>query len=195
MGVTFIGAYTMGTGILAVLLLQRWRKKSLDELGIRRVESLKWLVSYTGRALMYIGLTMLLVGGLVSALFGRPDESAAITQQPQEVWLFLLDITLVTWLLIGFGEEFLFRGFMLNRLMVLTGESGNRVIIACFLQAVWFGAGHASQGLTGMVITGAIGFVLALAFLYRMNRNLWPLVIAHAMIDSAVLSINWIASS
>jgi hypothetical protein len=44
-----------------------------------------------------------------------------------------------------------------------------------------------------MLMTGAVGFVLALVFLTRMNRNLWPLVIAHGTIDSAVLAFNWIS--
>ena len=85
----------------------------------------------------------------------------------------------MTWVLIGFGEEFVFRGFILNRLLVLTGETRPGRVMASLLQAIWFGAGHASQGLTGMLMTGAVGFMLALVFLTRTNRNLWPLVIAH----------------
>jgi membrane protease YdiL (CAAX protease family) len=141
----------------------------------------------------FIGLTLFLVGGLASFLFGGPAESAAITQQPKEFWLFLLDATFVAWVLIGFGEEFVFRGFILNRLLLVTGESSHGLVLASLLQAIWFGAGHASQGLTGMLMTGAVGFVLALVFLTRMNRNLWPLVIAHGTIDSAVLAVNWIS--
>jgi membrane protease YdiL (CAAX protease family) len=191
-GATFVGALTMGAGILLVLILQRWRRQPLSDIGIKSVVSSRWLVSHTGQALMYIGLTMLVVGGLVSLLLGTPSESAAITQQPQGFWLFLFDVTLITWVLVGFGEEFVFRGFILNRLLTLTGSSGRGPILACLLQAAWFGAGHASQGLAGMLITGAIGFVLALAFLYRMNRNLWPLVIAHAGIDTVVLTLSWL---
>lgn len=193
LGVDFIGALTMSFGIFSVVLLQRWRKKSLADIGVFKVVNLRWLVSRTGLAMMSIGLTMLLVGGLVSVLIGPPSESAAVTQQPQGFWLFLLDVTLVVWLLIGFGEEFVFRGFILNRLLVLTGESNRGTVIACLLQAIWFGSAHASQGLPGMLITAAIGFVLAWLFLNRMSRNLWPLVIAHASIDSVMLTIAWVS--
>jgi hypothetical protein len=193
-GVGFIGALTMGAGIVTVILMMRWRKQSLAEIGICRVESSHWLLSRAGLAMVYIGLTLFLVGGLASFLFGGPSESAAITQQPKEFWLFLLDATIVVWVLIAFGEEFVFRGFILNRLLLVTGESRHGLVIASLLQAIWFGAGHASQGLTGMLMTGAVGFVLALVFLTRMNRNLWPLVIAHGTIDSAVLAFNWISS-
>jgi membrane protease YdiL (CAAX protease family) len=194
LGVTFIGALTMGPGILMVLLLLRWRKQSLAEIGICKVVSSRWLISRAGFAMAAVGLTLLLVGGLATFLIGGPSESGAITQQPKGFWLFLLDATFVTWVFIGFGEEFVFRGFILNRMLSLTGESRRGLVFASLLQAIWFGAGHASQGLTGMLMTAAVGFVLALAFLTRMNRNLWPLVIAHGTIDSAVLTLNWISS-
>ena len=192
-GITFIGALTMGAGIPAVLLLMCWRRQSLAELGIFKVESTRWLVAHAGRAAVYIALTLLVVGGLANFLIGAPSEGSAITQQPRDFWLFLLDVTLVTWVLIGFGEEFVFRGFILNRLLFLTGESKHGVVLASLLQAIWFGAGHASQGLTGMLMTGAVGFVLAFVFLTRMNRNLWPLVIAHGGIDFVVLTLTWIS--
>ena len=193
LGITFIGALTMGAGIPMVLLLMRWRRQSLSEIGILKVESTRWLVSHAGQVAVYIALTLFVVGGLASFLFGAPDEGGAITQQPKEFWLFLLDVTLVTWVLIGFGEEFVFRGFILNRLLLLTGESRRGVVLASLFQAIWFGAGHASQGLTGMLMTGAVGFVLALVFLTRMNRNLWPLVIAHGGIDFFVLTLTWVS--
>ena len=193
-GVAFIGALTMGAGIVLVIVLQRWRKQTLTDIGIRKAESSRWLVARAGLAVAYIAITLLLVGGLASFLLGGPSESAAITQQPTGFWLFLLDATLVTWVLIGFGEEFVFRGFILNRLLVLTGESSRGLVFASLLQAIWFGAGHASQGLTGMLMTGAVGFVLALAFLTRMKRNLWPLVIAHAGIDTVALTVAWVGN-
>ena len=147
-----------------------------------------------GRQLESQRAERLVVGGLASVLMGAPSQSSAITQQPDGLLWFLLDVTLITWVLIGFGEEFVFRGFILNRLIVLTGESKTGLLFACSIQAIWFGSGHASQGLTGMVITGAIGFVLAWLFLNRMNRTLWPLVIAHGAIDSVVLTISWVAN-
>jgi hypothetical protein len=63
-GATFVGALTMGAGMVLVLILQRWRGKPLSDIGIQSVASLRWLVSHTGQAMMYIGLTMLVVGGL-----------------------------------------------------------------------------------------------------------------------------------
>jgi len=194
LGVNFIGALTMSGGILTVLLLLRWRHQSLATLGLKRFENGRWLLSRTALTAATIGLTLVVVGGLASVFLGGPSEASAISQQPKGFWLFLLDVTLVTWVLIGFGEEFVFRGFILNRLLVLTGETRPGRVMACLLQAIWFGAGHASQGLTGMLMTGAVGFMLALVFLTRTNRNLWPLIIAHGTIDSVALTMTWLAN-
>ena len=42
----------------------------------------------------------------------------------------------------------------------------------------------------GLVMTGAIGFSLGLLFLlYR--KNLWPLIIGHALVDSLVFTATY----
>ena len=51
------------------------------------------------------------------ALFGQPQTSSAVQELPDNIWGFLLDVTIFTWVLIGFGEEVLFRGFILHRLL------------------------------------------------------------------------------
>ena len=56
-------------------------------------------------------------------------------------------------------------------------------ILAAILQAVIFGLAHAYQGPVGVIKTGAIGLVFGLAYL-AVGRNLWPLIIAHGLIDS-----------
>ncbi len=138
-----------------------------------------------------IGLTAVIVGSLVSAVFGAPSTSAAVTQLPENPWLFLLDITLVTWLLIALGEEVFFRGILLNRLLTLSGERKGGRIAAVAIQAAWFGGGHASQGVSGMLITGAVGLMLGFYFLTRAERRLLPLILAHGAIDTISLSLAW----
>ena len=193
--VSFIGALTMAAGILLTLLLLKWRGQTTAVIGAGPVADRRWLLRHSIQTAAYIGVTALVVGAAVRVLIGDPSVSSVLTQQPRGFWLFLLDVTLVTWVLIGFGEEFVFRGFILNRLIVLFGQSPQGLLAAALLQAIWFGAGHASQGISGMLITGAIGFVLAMVYLYPARRSLWPLVIAHASIDSVALSLNWLTTN
>lgn len=140
----------------------------------------------------WFGAAYLLGGALVFALFGQPEQSSAVNQLADELWLFLLDVTVITWLLIGFGEQVVFRGFLLNRLLVFTGDQERGWYVAAALQALWFGSGHASQGPSGMLLAGTIGFVFAMFFLSRGRRSLWPLVVVHAGVDSIVLTLSWL---
>jgi membrane protease YdiL (CAAX protease family) len=52
---------------------------------------------------------------------------------------------------------------------------------------------HANQGLSGMVMTGLVGALFGFTYLCS-ERNLWPFVLAHGLIDTwgvAVLYLGW----
>lgn len=87
----------------------------------------------------------------------------------------------------GFGEEFLFRGFLFQRLALLFGGRKHGWAIACLLQAAFFGYMHAYQGPLGIVITGCMGLIFGLVFVAA-GRNLWVTIFAHALYDSARLA-------
>ena len=78
------------------------------------------------------------------------------------------------------------------RLLALTGDTKSGRILAAILQAAWFGSLHPSQGGSGMVITSAIGLAFAWFYLSRPRRNLWPLILVHATVDTIVLSMSWL---
>src|SRR6266513_1082546 len=84
----------------------------------------------------------------------------------------------------GFGEEYLFRGFLFQRLAMLFGGSKLGWGMACLIQAALFGFAHAYQNPLGMLLTGLIGLTMGLVFLGT-RRNLWAPIIAHTLYDTA----------
>ena len=94
-------------------------------------------------------------------------------------FLFLLG---VTWTTAAFGEELLFRAFLLTRLELLLGNTRSATATAVVLQAVLFGCAHGFQGATGILTTSVVGLVFGAA--YVRGRNLWPIMIAHGLVDS-----------
>lgn len=48
-------------------------------------------------------------------------------------------------------------------------------------------ARHLYQGLGGALMTGAVGVLFGVLYLV-MKRNLWPLIIAHGIIDTLTLT-------
>ena len=77
----------------------------------------------------------------------------------------------------GFGEETAYRGYAISALVVATGSA----TLALTLTSATFGVLHAYQGPIGVVRTGVVGLIMGAAFLY--TGSLWPLMIAHALID------------
>ena len=87
------------------------------------------------------------------------------------------------WLFGGFGEEMLYRGFVMTRIAQLLGEGRWAWIAAIFLQAAPFAAGHAYQGPVGMAAIFFVGVVDGAATV-MWGRNLWPAIIAHGVQDT-----------
>jgi len=88
------------------------------------------------------------------------------------------------WFTAGFVEEFLWRGYLMNRLVDLLGKKTRLAwVIALVGSSIIFGLGHTYQGLGGVIKISAIGLLLGAGFL-SVRRNLWPLIIVHVIIDT-----------
>lgn len=85
------------------------------------------------------------------------------------------------------GEELVYRGFLLNRLQVLLGSNRPWACgVAVVVSGIVFGLAHYKWGLVGIVQTTAMGLILAAAYVV-LKRNLWPLIAAHAIMDTLLL--------
>lgn len=102
-----------------------------------------------------------------------------VTASPGSLALWVLA---VAWFAAGFGEELIWRGFLMDRLMRLKGISG-RLWLAVVLQAAVFGLPHLYQGWAGVIVTGVVGLLFGWLRI-RSNWNLWPLIIAHGLVDT-----------
>jgi membrane protease YdiL (CAAX protease family) len=88
------------------------------------------------------------------------------------------------WFTAGFFEEFLWRGYLMNRLVDLQGNKTKLVwVISLVGSAIIFGLGHTYQGLGGVIRITAVGLLFGAAFL-TVRRNLWPVIIAHAVLNT-----------
>jgi hypothetical protein len=100
---------------------------------------------------------------------------------------FLFLITLLgVYIVSSFGEEVIYRAFLINRFTELGLNTKHGKIIAVILSAVVFGLVHFEWGLTGIVSTGFMGLVMGLFYL-KFNKNIWILVLAHAYLDTILL--------
>ncbi len=190
-GVENIGVWSMlaGVGVGAFILAKR--KQSISTIGLRSGGGLWWTLARAGE----VGLLVLVVGavgiGISTALGYAPTTSSVVTNQPEAFSAFLLDILIGVWVGAAFGEEIFFRGFLLSKFRVLFGGGRLALILAIIAQAVWFGAGHASQGISGMIVTGVTGFFMAIYFVARAKGSLVPMIIGHGLVNTIGLSVSY----
>ena len=86
----------------------------------------------------------------------------------------------------SFGEEVLYRGFLMNRIAEMGAGTKSAWIAAVVISTIVFGLIHSEWAVTGMVQTGFMGLAMAAAYL-MVRRNLWVLVLAHGYADTLLL--------
>lgn len=125
-----------------------------------------------------------LVGAIVAgALLGVPEGADTTGYAYMRGNLPMLLVALpAVWVVSSFGEEVVYRGFLINRVAELSGHPW-RWGVAVAVSAVAFGLAHFAWGPAGMVQTTFMGIALGMAYL-RLGRRLWILVLAHAWMDT-----------
>lgn len=124
---------------------------------------------------------------LIIRITGKPIDLAQFA--PIEGNFFLLCFFLVLiWTLAAFGEEMVFRGYLMNRVAEVASGSGAGWIVSLILVSVLFGVGHLSQGVSGVITNIAAGLVYGALYLWS-GSNLWTPIIAHGVYDTVALAL------
>jgi membrane protease YdiL (CAAX protease family) len=93
----------------------------------------------------------------------------------------VLVTTLISvWFNSAFGEELIWRGFLLTRVAHVLGGSRGATWAGVAISTVLFGLLHLYQGFAGVVSTGTVGLVFCVFFVLG-KRNLWMLIVAHGL--------------
>ena len=101
--------------------------------------------------------------------------------------VFLLSLFLaIVWTFAAFGEELVYRGYLLNRVAELAGGGGAAWALSLLVVSVLFGVLHAYQGITGVIDNVLAGLVYGALYLWS-GRNLWVPIIAHGVYDTVAL--------
>jgi membrane protease YdiL (CAAX protease family) len=146
-------------------------------------------------------LTGLVAGGLIEAqellltqpllirLIGRPpdlSEFHGVEGNWKAIWLGLPLI----WVLAAFGEEWVYRGYLMNRLADLFSRRRAGWVASIVLANVVFGLAHFYQGPTGMIEAGVDGILFAIVY-FACGRNLIAPMVAHGVQDTIDLILGF----
>jgi membrane protease YdiL (CAAX protease family) len=187
--VVMLGGPAMYLGMIISLLLlwitSRLRGAGWGDFGLTRPKSwFRTVLMSLGVAFVILGAVVLLINPIIKALPNvEPRDMSRFSYLTGNLPNLIIQLVII-WITAAFLEEFFFRGYLLNRLVDLQGRQTKLAwVIAVAGQALIFGLAHAYQGPVGIFRTGAIGLVFGFAYL-AVGRNLWPLILAHGLIDT-----------
>jgi membrane protease YdiL (CAAX protease family) len=118
---------------------------------------------------------------LVGWLHGQPDLELFRALHANVKWTLIAIAG--AWTLAAFGEEMVYRGYLMNRVADLLGRTRTAWVSTLLAVHVGFGLAHAYQGPTGVIDEGLMGLLLGVMYL-RTGRNLAVPIIAHGVCDT-----------
>lgn len=178
----------IGWGFLLVALLLGIRRGSFAEIGFIRPQSWpRTLLLGLGLGVVLQIAFVVVVDPLVEKLTGGAVDISMLDPMRGHLVNFII-MLVVGWVIGGFLEEMLFRGYLLKRLEIVFGGGTLSMALAILLPAVAFGCAHSYQGPAGMLSTGLMGLLLGVIFVLN-GRNLWLPILVHGFVDMVGLTL------
>jgi membrane protease YdiL (CAAX protease family) len=186
---TLVGAVLIALGyalsITVASVVLKLRGAGWREIGMARPQS--WpRTALLGVGALVISLIVVVAVQVVALnLPGLAAEPADVSRfNPLEGNLpLLLGYIILAWTVAAFGEEMLFRAFLMSQLARVFQNTKAGWALALMGSSILFGLAHYQEGLVGMLYNGAFGLVLGSVYL-NTRRNLWVTIIAHGLINT-----------
>jgi len=145
--------------------------------------------------LVFVGaVAAFVVGAIVAAnLVGIPEGADLTGYNYMQGNLPMLLLALGgAYVVSSFGEEVVYRGFLIHRLVELS-PGKPRWWLAVILSGLVFGLAHYAWGMAGVIQTTFMGVALGAAYL-KLGKNLWITVLAHAYMDTILFVQMYLAT-
>ncbi len=173
------GASAVILGALAAVGVTLARGKSLTALGFKRPRSWRIVPLQVLAILAAFVVLQALVPMVASVFIDVPTPDLSRHSDVAGNLSAALFMALVLPLTASIPEEVIYRGFLIERLISVFGETRGGTWLAVIVQSCIFGAIHFQWGIGGMVMTVVMGFVWGTAYLLC-DRNLWVVILAHS---------------
>tara|TARA_R110002096_G_scaffold49780_3_gene131223 strand:+ start:993 stop:1643 length:651 start_codon:yes stop_codon:yes gene_type:complete len=177
----------IGTFVVLIASLIEFRKDIFKSLGFQKkglnIKNLLLIAPLISGGLFLLYYFVLVPG--VTYITGQAMDFSAFDSFNGNLPA-TLGLLVFIWVSAGFGEEILFRGYLMKQFIKFFGKSKVSLLINILLLGIIFGWLHSYQGITGQIITGIIGILLAIIFYIR-KYDLWFNVAVHGFFDTIAL--------
>lgn len=169
--------------VLLGWLSLRVRKLRWRDVGLSRFRNWKTTLGLgIAAGLLLEGFELFVSQPILVKLLGKSPNFEDFRPLVGNLKVTLLFLVLA-WLLAAFGEEMVYRGYLMNRVAGLFNRARRPWLISLIVVHVAFAAAHAYQGWTGAIDEGLMGLLLGVIYL-RTGRNLAVPIVAHGITDS-----------
>ncbi len=135
-----------------------------------------------------LALTGFVLGAIIMAnITGIPEDPdmSGYNYLKNNLWMLFVSLGGV-YMVSSFGEEIIYRAFLINRISEIGSNHKKNKTIAIIMSAIFFGLVHYSWGIMGIVQTGFMGLVLGVCYIY-LRKRIWVLIFAHAYMDTILM--------
>jgi membrane protease YdiL (CAAX protease family) len=150
----------------------------LSDVGLARPKSivLSIIIGAMTAALVFVTVEVL---NKIGVMHRDLSEVASMKNNMPVLIAWVAMVVLVS----GFVEEFVYRGFVMDRISKIFGGSRGAWTVAFIGQAIIFGLAHAYGSIELEMFAGT--FALLYAGLYLWRGNLWAAIAAHGLYDAS----------
>jgi hypothetical protein len=131
-------------------------------------------------------LSDILVLPFLELYFGRWDLSG-VSHIEGNLSYYVLYL-LLGWIIGGFAEEIIYRGYVIKRLAIIFGNTNKTWLLSAIISSVGFGLMHFWQGTSGMISASIGSFILGLIFVYNRNNLMLP-VLVHGIYNMIAITL------
>lgn len=132
-------------------------------------------------------LELLVTQPLLVSAMGQPPNLSDFGAIRGDAGVFALTMAII-WVLAAFGEELVYRGYLMTRFARLLSGEGWAWTMSLVVVSLIFGFGHVDQGPTGMLENVINGLLLGALYLAT-GRNLVAPIVAHGIANSIDLTL------
>jgi len=161
----------------------RWRGLGWRDVGLAR--PVNWQRTIAIGVACGIGMELLelfVTQPLLVKLFGKIPDFSDLGELHGN-WKLLLLFVALSWTLAAFGEEMVYRGYLMNRVAGVFRNPKLAWTVSLMVVSFAFGLGHIDQGITGRVENMISGLLLGTIFLAT-GCNMWAAIMAHGVSDT-----------
>jgi len=169
-----------------------------------RLRGMRWKdVGFTRPSSWKVALLIGLLAGVIIEAFelfisqpllarwlGKMPDLSAFSAVHGHLKIAIIYILLI-WILAAFGEELVYRGYLMNRLAGLFRFTRSGWAMSLIVIAIVFGTSHTGQGSTGIMENVWDGLLLGAVYL-ACGRNLTAAIVAHGVTDTVDLLLMYL---